>query len=244
MLYLKTSSVILQTFTCRDFNDGGRVLGRDYTKDCDSDEYKYYRAWAVIGVFIYPLGIPALFGLLMFKNKATIHNSINVQKYGFIFKDYGTIFFAWEIWDLFRKLTMSGLLVFFDQGSADQITIAILFSTIALLAHSRAFPFKDMAANRIQLVLPGVQHSNNGTRDTHTLAHAHTHAHTLCHPIKTAAVECPKHEPSLVRRLTRGHLPSPDPRWCCSVSWARCSAPSCSRWRHASGSTPCLPHAH
>lgn len=101
-------------------------------------------------VCVYPLGVPGLFLFLLAKNRQTINDSINVQRYGFIFKDYGPVYFFWEIWDLLRKLTMSGLLIFFDKGSADQLSVAILFSTFACVAHARAFPYTDPMANWIQ----------------------------------------------------------------------------------------------
>jgi len=192
VLYLKTSTTILQMFQCRDFEElltpegvakygtatvgeideavGGDVdemakyvlqdrrLNVDYKADCNSDTYFYYKGLAWIMVMVYPLGVPVTFLTLLLRNRATIHDSINMQKYGFIFKDYGTIFFIWEIWDLFRKLMMSGLLILFEKGSADQISVAILFSIIALTLHARAFPYSDPAANWIQLgVLMGLQ---------------------------------------------------------------------------------------
>ena len=136
-----------------------RVLEADYNLNCDDEATDGFTTalnrsmWEFFGVCMvctYPLGVPGLFMFLLVKNRATINDSINVQRYGFIFKDYGPIYFFWEIWDLMRKLTMSGLLIFFDKGSADQLSIAILFSTFACVVHARAFPYTDMMANWIQ----------------------------------------------------------------------------------------------
>lgn len=158
LLYLRTSATILLMFSCRKFEDGVQLLNADYNRDCNSSDYATMEYVGYIFVMIYPIGVPALFALLMFKNRETINDSINIQKYGFIFKDYGPVFFFWEIWDLVRKLTMSGLLIFFDKGSADQLSLAILFSTLAMVFHARSFPYTDMAANWIQLsVLASLQ---------------------------------------------------------------------------------------
>jgi hypothetical protein len=175
LLYLKTSATILMMFNCREFENecpedmpncdpptqglAVEVLAVDYNRDCTDEEYTLLMFnVGLIFVGIYPLGVPALFALLMFKNRKNINDSINIQKYGFIFKDYGPVFFFWEIWDLVRKLTMSGLLIFFDKGSADQLSLAILFSTLALVFHTRMFPYSDMSANWIQLsVLASLQ---------------------------------------------------------------------------------------
>jgi hypothetical protein len=136
-----------------------RVLEADYNLNCDDQATDGYTTilnrdwWEFFGfimVCVYPLGVPGLFLFLLMKNRATINDSINVQRYGFIFKDYGPVYFFWEIWDLMRKLTMSGLLIFFDKGSADQLSIAILFSTLACVVHARAFPYTDEMANWIQ----------------------------------------------------------------------------------------------
>jgi len=135
-----------------------RRLQADYDRDCESELYGTMTYVGLIFVAIYPFGVPATFTFLLMKNRKTINDSINIQRYGFIFKDYGPVFFYWEIWDLVRKLTMSGLLIFFDKGSADQLTLAILFSTVALVLHTRCFPYSDMASNWIQLsVLAALQ---------------------------------------------------------------------------------------
>ena len=137
-----------------------RVLEADYNLNCDDEatdgvvstlSASWWRlfGWGMVG--LYPLGVPAVFMSLLLKNRATINDSINVQKYGFIFKDYGPIFFFWEIWDLFRKLTMSGLLILFERGSADQLSAAILFATLCVVLHARCFPYSDSMANWIQL---------------------------------------------------------------------------------------------
>jgi len=160
LMYLRTSATILMMFNCRVFEplpDGSpvRLLEADYDRDCETEGHTQMVGVGIIFVMIYPLGVPGLFCILLFKNRETINDSINIQKYGFIFKDYGPVFFWWEIWDLVRKLTMSGLLIFFDKGSADQLSLAILFSTISLVLHTRMFPYSDMASNWIQLAVLG-----------------------------------------------------------------------------------------
>ena len=134
-----------------------RVLEADYNLNCDDEatdgvvstlSASWWRlfGWGMVG--LYPLGVPAVFMSLLLKNRATINDSINVQKYGFIFKDYGPIFFFWEIWDLFRKLTMSGLLILFERGSADQLVGEILLYRVPV------WVFADDAPN----LLEGLHH--------------------------------------------------------------------------------------
>jgi hypothetical protein len=44
----------------------------DYTIDCNSSSYQAYKVAAYIFIFIYPVGVPACFGLLLYKNRAVL----------------------------------------------------------------------------------------------------------------------------------------------------------------------------
>jgi hypothetical protein len=44
----------------------------DYTVDCNSSSYQAYKAAAYIFIIIYPIGVPACFGVLLYKNRAVL----------------------------------------------------------------------------------------------------------------------------------------------------------------------------
>merc|ERR1711871_201975 len=86
----------------------------------------------------------------MFKERDQIHDAVNKKKYGFLFKDYAAAFFFWEIWDLIRKISLSGLLIFFNRGSIGQIVVAMLIALGALQLQLGIMPFESIQANYIQ----------------------------------------------------------------------------------------------
>ena len=56
---------------------GASYLYVDYGVSCESDRYKFYRGYALLMVFVYPLGIPTLFAVHLFKHRRKI---IQVQQ--------------------------------------------------------------------------------------------------------------------------------------------------------------------
>ena len=63
------STTIFRTFSCdSDFDDGKSYLKADYSVSCHSEEYKVYVAYATFMIFVYPVGIPVLYFILLWRN--------------------------------------------------------------------------------------------------------------------------------------------------------------------------------
>jgi len=106
---------------------------------------------AIVGTFLYPIGVPAFFVLLLWRERKNINDSVNQKKYGFLFGDYVAVYFLWEVWDLGRKLALSGALIFFNQGSVSQLLVAMVIALFALELQLRMMPYKSLMANIIQV---------------------------------------------------------------------------------------------
>merc|ERR1712224_519431 len=106
---------------------------------------------AIVGVFLFPVGVPVFFVLLLWRERKHLHDSVNQKKYGFLFGDYVAVYFLWEVWDLGRKLMLSGLLIFFKRGSVSQLLVAMVIALFALELQLRLMPYKSFMANIIQL---------------------------------------------------------------------------------------------
>ena len=67
------STTIFRTFLCdADFDRNRRYLVADYSQDCDSQLHRRYESYAYLGVFVYPLGIPVLFLVVLFQKRGLI----------------------------------------------------------------------------------------------------------------------------------------------------------------------------
>jgi len=89
--------------------------------------------------------------LLLWRERKHLHDSVNQKKYGFLFGDYVAVYFLWEVWDLGRKLMLSGLLIFFKRGSVSQLLVAMVIALFALELQLRLMPYKSFMANIIQV---------------------------------------------------------------------------------------------
>jgi len=156
LTYLQVSTTILEVFKCRQFEpsaDGTArlLLAADPTIACDDSAYMGLKVAALFGAFLYPIGVPVFFALLLWRERKNLHDSVNQKKYGFLFGDYVAIYFLWEVWDLGRKLALSGALVFFNQGSVSQLLVAMVIALFALELQLRIMPYKSLMANIIQV---------------------------------------------------------------------------------------------
>ncbi|GMI31435.1 hypothetical protein TeGR_g2949 [Tetraparma gracilis] len=64
-----TSTKILNTFACYEFDDGSRQLKGDLGIDCDSATHKFFELYAKCMIVVYPVGIPAMYFVLLYKAK-------------------------------------------------------------------------------------------------------------------------------------------------------------------------------
>merc|ERR1712070_881114 len=156
LTYLQVSSTIMDVFKCRQFEPtpGSSVrvvLEADMSIQCNEGQYMTLKMAAIVGVFLYPIGVPVFFVLLLWRERKHIHDSVNQKKYGFLFGDYMAVFFLWEVWDLGRKLMLSGLLMFFKRGSVSQLLVAMVIALFALELQLRLMPYKSFMANIIQV---------------------------------------------------------------------------------------------
>ena len=169
-LYLKVSQTTLDVFKCRTFKPSDEFsknpanahnplltdrsyLEADLTLPCAGNAtYSIFYTAGIAFVFIYPVGVPLVFAWLMFRERDQIHDAVNKKKYGFLFKDYAMAFFFWEIWDLIRKILLSGILIFFNRGSVGQMVCAMMIALFALELQLAIMPYDSQTANYVQVL--------------------------------------------------------------------------------------------
>ena len=79
-----------QTFSCRQFSEAESYLDVDYQIGCHEDGYQRFRnTIGLLGVFVFPIGIPLLSLLLLLKNNSGIRaNGPARDRYEFLVADY------------------------------------------------------------------------------------------------------------------------------------------------------------
>ena len=75
LLYSMASSAVFRSFACDPLVDGYVYLRSDYRIECSSPKRKAFQIYAAFMIVVYPLGIPTLFALLLFRNRKGLEDT-------------------------------------------------------------------------------------------------------------------------------------------------------------------------
>jgi hypothetical protein len=138
---------IMRTFKCR-YIDGTPYLAVDMRLRCYDSTWFGYATYAFIMGVVYMAGLPLSVLWILWRRRhklfATERDSkgqhmlvaVTVEKYGFLYEDYGPSAWWWEVEELVRKLLLSAVIVLIDEGSPLQVTLAVLISGWAHVLHA------------------------------------------------------------------------------------------------------------
>ena len=68
LVYSSVSAVIFQMFDCEKLDDGKIYLRADYSIECNTAWHRALMVYSAVMVLLYPVGIPAMYAYLLFKN--------------------------------------------------------------------------------------------------------------------------------------------------------------------------------
>jgi hypothetical protein len=171
-----------QVFVCEDFVQGDgsveRYLKADYRQNCDTDQHFYYTCYGSLAVLVYPIGIPVLFGYLLYKHKDTIKEKqaykmelidrgydvdqidegddfSGVHELNLLYSEYEPHSWWFEIFEFVRRLLLVGVSVFFALSSAtssSQIVYGILVCLMSISVYENWKPFIESSDNRVSII--------------------------------------------------------------------------------------------
>jgi len=157
VLFPGLCATIFSAFICEDFDDGTSLLRTDYSIDCKQNEYKPIYSYALIMVFVYPLGIPFLYMSMLFLSRekldpqeyfeemslsqAVRKREQDVNHLKFLYDAFKPKFWYMEVFECLRKLMLTGFVVFFYEGSALQVAGGTLVAIWALMVYSYTRPY-------------------------------------------------------------------------------------------------------
>jgi hypothetical protein len=113
LIYPNLSRVTLQMFQCIEIN-GVTYMVADFNLICYDDRWKASLPIGIIGVLLYPIGIPIIFFFYLFKNRKRLWTSKKVRyRYGLLFAAYHKEMWFFEMCDMLNKLFLTSLVGFF-----------------------------------------------------------------------------------------------------------------------------------
>jgi hypothetical protein len=146
--YPLVSTVAFRAFELEDFGEAGRYLVSDYSVKEGTDEYRDCIMLAAVAIGIYPLGIPLLYALLLYRARHAIQAGRDTslsKALKFLHKDYRPAFFAWELIENLRRFLLVGVAVLIRPGSLLQLLCATLVTLLLLFVQLQVRPFRRLS---------------------------------------------------------------------------------------------------
>ena len=102
----------------------------------------------------YPLGMLLLMGAFLFATRKAIR--ANRPTYlstalSFLYREYRTAAFWWELMEMVRRLVLVGFFVLLRRGSMEQLILALLVCLVYLLVQTQASPYRKADDNTLAI---------------------------------------------------------------------------------------------
>ena len=151
LLYSMASSAVFRAFACDPLDDGKVYLRSDYRIECNSLKHKAFQIYAAFMLVVYPLGIPIMFALLLFRNrKALVDTSLRndtrdwfQQSTSNLWKPYKPSAFYYEVVECSRRAMLTGVVVFIYPSTAAQIAITLAIAFMFAFTSERLDPYES-----------------------------------------------------------------------------------------------------
>lgn len=149
LIYSSVSSTVFQTFACETLDDGVEYLRADYRIHCTNAKHKTFQVYAGIMITVYPLGIPLLYAVLLFRRRDVLADPTAdktvAQSIAGLWEPYRPERFYYEIVECGRRVMLTGVVVFIFPNDAAQIAITMLITFVFLLFFEALSPYKSEA---------------------------------------------------------------------------------------------------
>ena len=136
LLHSPVSQRMFFYFRCHGIGkDGGlpssetrNYLRADYRIRCDDDAYFALMVFVVAYICAFTLMLPMTVALVLFYHRRDLHSVQTRQKYGFLYAPFNAGSEFWELWEVLRKILLTGIIAFVP-GSAARAACAIIVCT-------------------------------------------------------------------------------------------------------------------
>eukprot|EP00937_MAST-01D_sp_MAST-1D-sp2_P003428 g3428.t1 len=116
-----------------------------------------YERWATAMIVVFAFGLPALLWALLYQHRHNLFGA-DARYLSFLFGDYRAELWYWEVVECCRKLTLTGVALFFgEQGSLIQVGVALLLAVGYTIVLVKLQPYALPSDNALaQLANAGV----------------------------------------------------------------------------------------
>ena len=146
-----TSTIVCQTFACNEFERGDGTtdsfMSVDMVIECQGTRYESIIAYATAMFFVFPLGVPLLVGVLLWTrrrdiaSRETIGGDESLASLRLLFQAYLPAAWPFAIGDMYRRLSLTSLLMFFSP--VYQSAIALFVALVSIVLTREVAPFVE-----------------------------------------------------------------------------------------------------
>ena len=148
LVYSSVSFTVFQFFVCETLDDGVSYLRADYSITCDTDEYAMFKAYAILMVCVYPIGLPAILSWWLFRNRADLKKASrtsmrHLEPFSSIWEPYKAPRYYYEVVECGRRIALTATASFVPPNSVAQIAVVLLVAAVLLFVSESMSPFKS-----------------------------------------------------------------------------------------------------
>ena len=147
LVYSSVSSTLFQMFACDSIDGGETYLRSDYRIMCTDTKHRALQVYAAIMIALYPVGIPLLFGVLLYPHRGVLSESgadkAAAQSIASLWAPYRPSCFYYEIIECGRRIMLTGVVVFIYPNDTAQIAITIIMSLFFLVVSEVMTPYES-----------------------------------------------------------------------------------------------------
>ena len=135
VVFVPCSTVVLSVFKCHYLGSGTSFMYADYTTECGTPVHELMKIYAAVLIFVYPVGIPAMYFALIYRKRHAIDPIIpdtnekarmkvnpgdvetavairiqnhELQPLAFLFESYEPEYWWWEVFVCLERLLLLG----------------------------------------------------------------------------------------------------------------------------------------
>ncbi|CAM9957234.1 unnamed protein product, partial [Laminaria digitata] len=132
-VYASVTFTVFQTFSCDMLDDGISYLRADFSISCSTSRYTVYRAYAIIMVGIYTLGIPGSFLWWLLRNRKDLkaenrERLPHLQPFRTIWIAYSPARYFYEVVECGRRVVYAGSAIVAGANDSAQAVVVLLIT--------------------------------------------------------------------------------------------------------------------
>ena len=154
LIYPAVSQTVFVAFIPQQIDENEIMLRTDFQVNYDTVEHLAVLSNAALMVLVYPIGFPLLIFLWLFTNRAELRKDGSAARVAFdpLVGAYKLEFWYFEAIEMFRKIILTGLMIFWTPGSVQQLVVGVQISAFFLIISIKTRPFLTRFNNNFKIV--------------------------------------------------------------------------------------------